>query len=375
MTITPAPVSALGAATLPARAGAKPAPLAHGGVLDGLRFMAAFCMVIYHFSYASPVPLAKIHPLFARGYLATDFFLIVSGYVLGRIYGRRVAASDISAWQFFLRRVQRVAPAHLIMIGAFVALMGATALVGIKPQHPEYLAWSDLPSQLFLLQAYGAPGGFGWNAPSWSLSALLGCYLIFPMVWRWQLRIASPMLVASLSFVVLMAADQASQFWLNTPIYEFPRNFGIGRALPLFLCGAALARLSTELYIPPRIAIAMSAICAVLLCAVQFLGQLDLISVLLIAGLVVGAGAVPVKHPSAVLSRAAVISFALFITNEFVRFVYSGALHVLTHDRTLPIAAGWLVWWSAVAAAVLFAVAFHYLVDMPTQRLIRRFRR
>ena len=117
----------------------EPAPLAHGGVLDALRFLAAFCMVIYHFSFCSPVPLADIHPLFGRGYLATDFFLIVSGYVLGRIYGERVAKADIGAVDFFARRAQRLVPAHLIMIAAFVVMVMLTALAGLTPQHPDDL--------------------------------------------------------------------------------------------------------------------------------------------------------------------------------------------------------------------------------------------
>ena len=43
------------------------------GALDALRFLAAFFMVVYHYSNESPVPLAQVHPLFARGYLATDY--------------------------------------------------------------------------------------------------------------------------------------------------------------------------------------------------------------------------------------------------------------------------------------------------------------
>src|ERR1700744_378260 len=101
----------------------RPLPLMRGGTLDALRFLAAFFMVVYHYSYTSPVPLEKVHPLFTRGYLATDFFLIVSGYVLGRIYGERVESNGISGFAFFMRRAQRLVPAHLIMIGAFIALL------------------------------------------------------------------------------------------------------------------------------------------------------------------------------------------------------------------------------------------------------------
>ena len=353
----------------------EPAPLAHGGVLDALRFLAAFCMVIYHFSFSSPVPLADIHPLFGRGYLATDFFLIVSGYVLGRIYGERVAKADIGAVDFFARRAQRLVPAHLIMIGAFIALVVLSGLAGIAPQHPEYLKWSDLPSELFLVQAFGVPGGLGWNGPTWSLSALLGCYLIFPVVWRLQARVKSPAAVMGLAFAVLFAADALSWLLMHVRIYEFPSAIGIVRAVPLFLLGAALARVSESVFIPPRIATLTCVAAAAGLIAVQFAGRHDFVSILLITAMVAGAGGIPVTRPSKVLETAALVSFAVFITNEFVRYLYVGALHTLTHGRVLGPATAWAAWWTSVAAAIAFAIAFHYLVDMPTQRWIKRVRR
>ena len=122
------------------------------------------------------MPLSQVHPLFTRGYLATDFFIIVSGYVLGRIYGERVLSAGIGMGDFFLRRAQRLVPAHLIVIAAFIVMLLVSGLIGLKPLHPEYLSWSDLPGELFLVQAFGVPGGEGWNSPTWSLSALLGCY-------------------------------------------------------------------------------------------------------------------------------------------------------------------------------------------------------
>jgi peptidoglycan/LPS O-acetylase OafA/YrhL len=352
----------------------QPLPLTHGGVLDALRFAAAFCMVVYHFSFSSPVPLAKIHPLFERGYLATDFFLIVSGYVLGRIYGERVAGADIGAGAFFARRAQRLVPAHLIMNGAFVAMVLATALVGIVPQHPEYLQWRDLPAELFLVQAFGVPGGGGWNSPTWTLSALLGCYLLFPPIWRAQARIKSPAAVAAITVGLVVLADIASRRFAGLPIYEFTSKVGIVRAVPLFLLGAALARVSTASWIAPRLAVVATAASAVGLIALQFAGKFDIASIALICIMVTGSGAIPARRPSKLLKTAALVSFAIFITNEFVRFVYVGVLHAVTRGRTLAPAAAWASWWAALAIAIVFAVIFHYVVDMPTQRWIKRLR-
>lgn len=368
-------------ATIPSRnEPSRPLPLTRGGALDALRFLAAFFMVVYHYSYESPVALGEIHPLFNRGYLATDFFLIVSGYVLGRIYGDRVAETEpgrgaMGGGAFFLRRAQRLVPAHLIMIGAFIALLAVSTVLGLSPEHPEYLSWRDLPGELFLVQAFGAPGGEGWNSPTWSLSALLGCYALFPLIWRAQARIRSPWMVLVGAIGLLLLADVASTALVGARVYEFPTRFGIGRAVPLFLLGVALARLSETVFIRPNLARIMAIGAGLGVCALQFLGRFDFLSIALIAALVAGAGAIPVRRPSYLLEKGALVSFAIFITNEFVRNVWFGLAHAWGHHHPLSVGQGWLVWWSALAVAVGFAVAFHYLVDMPTQRWIKRRRK
>jgi peptidoglycan/LPS O-acetylase OafA/YrhL len=353
----------------------RPLPLARGGALDALRFLAAFFMVVYHYSFASPVPLERVHPLFTRGYLATDFFLIVSGYVLGRIYGERVGQGGISGWSFFVRRAQRLVPAHLIMIAAFIALVLGSSLVGVQPQHPEYLSWRDLPAELFLVQSLGVPGGEGWNSPTWSLSALLVCYAFFPLIWRAQARLRRPAVVLALAVAVMIVADILSSHLIGKRIYEFPSRVGVIRAVPLFLLGAALARVSESVYIPPALARAAAIAAAAGVVALQFAGAYDFPSILLIATLVMAAGAIPVRRPSYLLEKGALVSFAIFITNEFVRNVYFGVEHVAARRLPPGVADGWAAWWVALGVAVAFAVAFHYLVDMPTQDLIKGWRK
>jgi hypothetical protein len=113
-------------------------------------FLAAFALVLYHYADQGPVSLFDVHPAFERGYLATNFFLMLSGYVLARAYGERFDARRISAGRFLLLRVARIWPAHLIMVGAFVALFIGTAALGISPEKPpvvrlETAASADLP--------------------------------------------------------------------------------------------------------------------------------------------------------------------------------------------------------------------------------------
>ena len=346
-------------------------PLTRGGPLDALRFLAAFCMVVYHYAAEAPAPLARLHPVFERGYLATDFFLIVSGYVMGRIYGDRVKDGRVGTGTFFLRRASRVVPAHLMACAAFAVFVILTTAAHIRPLHPEFLDWRQLPAQVLLVQAIGPFGGHGWNAPSWTLSALLVCYLAFPVLWRSLLSLASPVAVLAVGVLGFLAADAASQTFLGYPVVQMPMEFGALRALPLFLLGATLAAASERLAIPPTVAATLTAASFVLLAAVQAAGRFDTLSIALISTLVMGAGATPVAKPSRLLERAALVSFALFITNEFTRVIYSGVEHVLLARHGLSLSGQWLAWFGGLGAAVVAATAFHYLVDWPSQAWIR----
>lgn len=350
----------------------QPLPLTRGGPLDALRFLAAFFMVIHHYSVDAPVALDTVHPVFGRGYLATDFFIVVSGYVLGRIYGERVASGGMGAGAFLLRRAGRVVPAHLLIGACFVALVLATSWTGIVPLHPQWFDWSQLPAQMLLIQAWGvAPGGLGWNAPTWSLSALLVCYFAFPTVWRALRRVRSPALVLAMGLGGLAIADLLTQTLLGYPVYQMPMQYGVVRAAPLFFLGVTLALVAERVAIPVKAAVVLGAGSLALLVMVQAVGRYDFLSLALVALVVLAAGATPVKRPSKILERAALVSFALFITNELVRVVYFGLDHALASRFGFGPSLQWAIWFGGPVAAVIFAVAFHYLVDWPSQGWIK----
>lgn len=346
--------------------------LTRGGPLDLLRFVAAFLMVIHHFAEAAPTKLGEIHPVFTRGYLATDFFLIVSGYVLTRIYGARVAQGGMKPAAFFLRRATRVVPAHLIMCSAFVLMVLGSALVGIHPQHPEWYDWRELPAQVLLVQSF-IPGGKGWNAPSWSLSALLVCYALFPLIWPRLVKLRSGVATLVGAVVVFFAADLLVKTTLGHPIVQMPMWFGAIRAVPMFLLGVGLGAFSEARPLRRAVAVPLGlAALAALIFVQSAIARHDNLSIMLIATIVMSAGAIQPKRPSHLLEKLAVIAFAVFITNELVRNVWFGVLRVIGARFSLGVEAQWGLWFAALGAAVLFAVAFHYLVDMPTQRWLRR---
>ncbi|HVL41387.1 MAG TPA: acyltransferase [Brevundimonas sp.] len=343
----------------------SPPRIARGGWLDALRFIVGALIILYHFREAAPVPLGQLHPVFERGYLLTDFFIIDSGYVLARIYGERLAAGQASLRAYARQRLLRVIPAHLLVSLILVAIVGGATLAGAAPSNPQWFDWRQLPAQVFLVQSYGVPGGQGWNAPTWTLSALIGCYLLLPwicrLLWRWP-----PALVVTGAVILVLAVNLATTLWLGDPVYRLPMRFGIVRALPLFLLGVAAAYYGGRVYVAPRLAGAIGAGAAVALVVLQAVGAFSLLSLGLMTMIIWAAGAVPVLRPSRLVEHLALMSFSMFLTNEVTRIVWFGLLDALGQGA-LSSAVRWAMWSVGLVGAFAAAAVFRYGFDRPVQ--------
>ena len=347
-------------------------PIVRGGWLDALRFIVASLIILHHFQGAGPLVLAEgLHPVFERGgFLLTNFFIIDSGYVLMRVYGGSLAGGRMSAGDFFLKRYLRVLPAHLIMVLSLVVLIVGGGMLGFAPRAPEWFRWDQLPAQLTLTQAFGVPGGLGWNAPSWSISALIGCYLAFPWILKGLVRLG-PWSVLAAGVGLYLVANQLTWALLGYPVYQMPMGFGFIRALPLFFLGMALAWFAQKVWIAPKLAGWAGIGAALMLAFVQYFDKHALVSLVCISTIILAAGAVPTLRPSKWVEKAAQVSFAMFISNEVVRIAWFGVANVVIAKFALPVAAQWALWVSGVAAAFGFAFLFHVLIDAPIQDRIR----
>jgi len=347
-------------------------PIVRGGWLDALRFIVAGLIILHHFQAAGPVPLAEgLHPVFERGgFLLTNFFLIDSGYVLMRVYGASVAGGRMSGGDFFLKRYLRVLPAHLIMGLSLVALIVVGGALGFTPRSPEWFRWDQLWAQLTLTQAYGVPGGYGWNAPSWSISALIGCYLAFPWLLKGIARLG-PWSVLALGVGGYLLANQLTWSLLGHPVYQMPMGYGFIRALPLFALGVALAWFAQKVWISPKLAAWGGVGAALTLAFVQYFDKHALISLACISAIIIAAGATPTPRPSKWIEKAAQVSFSMFITNEVVRIAWFGVANVAIARFGAPLPVQWALWGGGVVAAFAFAFLFHFAIDNPIQNRIR----
>ena len=92
-------------------------------ILDGLRGVAALMVVLFHCFETYKVDIGT--QIVNHGYLAVDFFFVLSGFVIGYAYDDRW--DRMSIWGFFKRRIVRLHPMLVAgtVIGACFFFLGA----------------------------------------------------------------------------------------------------------------------------------------------------------------------------------------------------------------------------------------------------------
>ena len=147
---------------------------AHYEILDGLRGVAAMAVVIFHIFETFYLGNAFTHP-FNHGYLAVDFFFLLSGFVVAYAYDDRW--NRMSTWDFFKRRLIRLQPMVVMgnVIGAsmFYLQAGPTfPLIAATPMWKMLLVMLVGCTMLPLLPSMDIRG---WqemhplDGPAWSL--------------------------------------------------------------------------------------------------------------------------------------------------------------------------------------------------------------
>ena len=168
----------------------------HYNILDGLRGAAALMVVWYHvfegFAFAegmNGVEGGGLINVFNHGYLAVDFFFMLSGFVISYAYD--VRWNKMSMGDFFKRRLVRLHP--MIVMGALIGLTTFLLQGGVKwdgsitPAAGVVLAFlltccfiPAIPGALHEVRGNGEM--FPLNGPSWSLFfEYIGniCYALF----------------------------------------------------------------------------------------------------------------------------------------------------------------------------------------------------
>ena len=146
--------------------------------IDGLRAVAVLSVIVYHVNPA----------LVPAGFVGVDIFFVISGYLISLQIFKDIQAGRFSILEFYRRRIKRIAPAMLVVLGVTLAF----AQIMLRPEDAEEVARSAFWSLLSLANAHFwlADDGSYFAGPSdelpllhfWSLAVEEQFYMIWPLV-------------------------------------------------------------------------------------------------------------------------------------------------------------------------------------------------
>ena len=144
----------------------------HYNILDGLRGIAALTVVCFHLFEAFAT--SHLDQRINHGYLAVDFFFILSGFVVGYAYDDRW--KKMTVMEFLKRRFIRLHPMVVIgaVIGAVVFYFQGCSVWDVSTVSISMLLGATLLNALLIpatpgMEIRGLGEMYPLNGPSWSL--------------------------------------------------------------------------------------------------------------------------------------------------------------------------------------------------------------
>lgn len=208
--------------------------------LDLMRFIAS-AGIVFHHSHEFFVPVTK-SPFLVRDQMAgmalfVDLFFLISGFVIAYIYHNRM--NSVADYITFLqRRMGRLVPLHWLTLVVFIAMWSMLVFLhhsGDTPAFkPECIAETALLMHSFL------SCGRTFNSVTWSISAEMVMYIVFPVVALIGARSARMLLGVGLTTLTVMMTLLVSQHGWNLLASSWIELSPVLRALPSFVFGAAL---------------------------------------------------------------------------------------------------------------------------------------
>ncbi len=222
----------------------------HYEILDGLRGVAALAVVIFHcfevFTFDN-----RFVQLMNHGYLAVDFFFLLSGFVIAYSYDDRWV--KMTQWDFYKRRLIRLQP--MVIMGS---LIGA-ALFYFQPSEVFPLIAGTPVWKMLLVTVIGAtliPIPISWdirgwtemhplNGPAWSLFfEYIGNILYAVLVRRFSKVLLGLFVFASAVLLVQFAVWGGQGDMIGGWALDARQlHIGFARLLYPFFAGVLLCRL------------------------------------------------------------------------------------------------------------------------------------
>lgn len=366
-------------------------------ILDGLRGVAAILVVAFHlFETYSKGPEFQI---INHGYLAVDFFFVLSGFVIGYAYDDRW--DKMTTWGFFKRRLVRLHP--MVIMGGFIGMLlfyfGASPTFSLIDQ----TSWWGVVL-IFLLGCTMIPASAnldirGWaetyplNGPCWSLMLEYIANILYAVFIRHLGKITLGILVFVFALLTVTLTMNLDPFGVfpdgNATAYTVIGGWGItsdqlyigfARLLFPFFCGLLISRVGKLINI--KRGFWWSSLFILIMFAMPRVGGTnpdnfwmngiyETVCILLFFPLIVAIGAgskVTGKKSIAVCTFLGEISYPLYITHY--PLIYMQMSWASEHENA-PLGQHVMVAISIFILAILMAYASLRLYDEPVREWLK----
>ena len=180
-------------------------PKRHFNALDLSRLLAAVAVLFWHYQHLFVPPVdfefhvrRSIAPFYHAlawaydyGHVAVEYFWAVSGFVFAHVY----LADTAGRARFWLARVARLWPLHLLTLAIVAVLQGLYTAINGTAFIYHHQDMKHFLLNLVMAHYWGFQDNESYNGPSWSLSTEIVAYAWFwallPMLRRGPLALAA----------------------------------------------------------------------------------------------------------------------------------------------------------------------------------------
>ena len=360
-------------------------PKKHYEILDGLRGVAAILVVAFHIFEAHNGG-SRFKQIINHGYLAVDFFFLLSGFVVAYAYDDRWA--KMTQWEFYKRRLIRLQPMVIMgmIIGAIFYYFQASDI--LFPQIAGMPVWKLILTMVIGFTLLPIPPSMeirGWgemhplDGPAWSLFFEYIANILYAVLFRKfsnKVMAVFVLIFAGLliNYTVFGPKGDIIGGWSLNPQQM---NIGFTRLLFPFFAGVLLCRLGKLIHIKGAFWICSLMISAVLIIprigdenTLWMNGLYESFCIILVFPLIVVIGAggeIKSAFSSKICKLLGDISYPIYITHY--PLIYWYFIWVIDNKKTLG--DSYLVGIGVLLTSILVAYLCLKLYDEPVRNWLQ----
>ena len=356
----------------------------HYPILDGLRGVAALMVVAFHVCEANAAN--RFEQIINHGYLAVDFFFLLSGFVIGYAYDDRWHKMSIG--DFFKRRLIRLQPMVIMgsVIGALCFYFQDSVLWPLIHNVPVWKMLLIMVIGFTLLPVPLSMDIRGWtemhplNGPAWSLFFEYIANILYALFVRKFSNTALAILVfvsgcALIHLTVTGANGDVIGGWALEPVQL---RIGFTRLMYPFFAGLLLSRIIKLTSV--KNAFLWCSLLIIIVLAIPRIGGsehlwmnglYDSLSIIFIFPLIVFLGAsgeVKGKYIPKICKFFGDISYPIYITHYPLIYIYTGWVY----NNKVPFGEAWPFGLLTLIASILLAYGSLKLYDEPVRTWLNK---